>query len=102
MTPICIAPTFAKKSGCANRAPTSIASSSITNSSVSIRNGFRKGIAGDRTAMDDPTVISDAVIRVLAMVWFAALFARVRGWEEPRQMGDDLENAVRLLLPDGR
>ena len=55
-----------------------------------------------RGAMDDPNVISDAVIRVLAMVWFAALFARVRGWEEPRQMGDDLENAVRLLLPDGR
>jgi AcrR family transcriptional regulator len=38
------------------------------------------------------------VIRVLAMVWFAALFARVRGWEDPRQMGDDLENAVRLLI----
>jgi AcrR family transcriptional regulator len=55
-----------------------------------------------RGAMDDPAVISDAVIRVLAMVWFAALFARVRGWEEPRQMGADLENAVRLLLPDGR
>jgi len=41
------------------------------------------------------------VIRVLAMVWFAALFARVRGWEDPRQMGDDLENAVRLLVPNG-
>ena len=54
-----------------------------------------------RSAMDDPEAISDAVIRVLAMVWFAALYARVRGWEEPRQMGADLENAVRLLLPDG-
>jgi len=54
-----------------------------------------------RSAMDDPEAITDAVIRVLAMVWFAALFARVRGWEEPRQMGADLENAVRLLLPDG-
>ena len=30
-----------------------------------------------------------------------ALFARVRGWEDPRQMGDDLENAVRLLVPNG-
>jgi AcrR family transcriptional regulator len=39
------------------------------------------------------------VVRVLSMVWFAALFARVRGWEDPRQMGDDLESAVRLLLP---
>ena len=39
------------------------------------------------------------MVRVLSMVWFAALFARVRGWEDPRQMGDDLENAVRLLLP---
>jgi AcrR family transcriptional regulator len=54
-----------------------------------------------RGAMDDPSAISDGVIRVLAMVWFAALFARVRGWEEPKQMGTDLENAVRLLLPDG-
>ena len=39
-----------------------------------------------------------AVIRVLAMVWFAALFARVRGWENAEQMADDLETAVRLLL----
>jgi AcrR family transcriptional regulator len=52
-----------------------------------------------RGALDEPSAISDGVIRVLAMVWFAALFARVRGWEDPRQMGDDLENAVRLLLP---
>jgi AcrR family transcriptional regulator len=52
-----------------------------------------------RGATREGEEISDAVIRVLAMVWFAALFARVRGWEDPRQMGDDLENAVRLLLP---
>ena len=45
--------------------------------------------------------LGDDVIRVLAMVWFAALFARVRGWEDPRQMGDDLENAVRLLVHNG-
>jgi AcrR family transcriptional regulator len=55
-----------------------------------------------RGAVDHGEELRDEVIRVLAMVWFAALFARVRGWEEPRQMGDDLENAVRLLLPDGR
>ena len=54
-----------------------------------------------RSAQRDGEVVRDEVIRVLAMVWFAALFARVRGWEDPRQMGDDLENAVRLLVPNG-
>ncbi|MFN2543060.1 MAG: TetR family transcriptional regulator [Actinomycetota bacterium] len=52
-----------------------------------------------RGAMNHGEELRGEVIRVLAMVWFAALFARVRGWEDPRQMGDDLENAVRLLLP---
>ena len=52
-----------------------------------------------RGATREGEVISDAVIRVLAMVWFAALFSRVRGWENAQQMGDDLETAVRLLLP---
>ena len=57
-----------------------------------------------RGAMNHGEELKAEVIRVLAMVWFAALFARVRGWENPRQMGDDLENAVRLLLPgsDGK
>jgi AcrR family transcriptional regulator len=52
-----------------------------------------------RGAMDHGEELRTEVIRVLAMVWFAALFVRVRGWEDPGQMGDDLENAVRLLLP---
>jgi len=52
-----------------------------------------------RGALRPGEELGDDVIRVLAMVWFAALFARVRGWEDPRQMGDDLENAVRLLVP---
>ena len=52
-----------------------------------------------RGAMDHGEELKAEVIRVLAMVWFAALFVRVRGWEDPGQMGDDLENAVRLLLP---
>ena len=43
-----------------------------------------------------------AIIRVIGEVWFAVLFARVRGWADPRQMSDDLEAAVRLLLPHGR
>ena len=51
------------------------------------------------SATRDGERLKPEVIRVLAMVWFAALFARVRGWEDPRQMGDDLENAVRLLIP---
>jgi TetR/AcrR family transcriptional regulator, cholesterol catabolism regulator len=55
-----------------------------------------------RGALRPGEELGDDVIRVLAMVWFAALFARVRGWEDPRQMGDDLENAVRLLVRDGR
>jgi len=54
-----------------------------------------------RGALRPGEELGDDVIRVLAMVWFAALFARVRGWEDPRQMGDDLENAVRLLVPSG-
>jgi AcrR family transcriptional regulator len=52
-----------------------------------------------RTGMNHGEDLKPEVVRVLSMVWFAALFARVRGWEPPRQMGDDLENAVRLLLP---
>jgi AcrR family transcriptional regulator len=52
-----------------------------------------------RGALRPGEELGNDVIRVLAMVWFAALFARVRGWEDPRQMGDDLENAVRLLVP---
>ena len=54
-----------------------------------------------RSGMRPGEELNDDVIRVLAMVWFAALFARVRGWEDPRQMGDDLENAVRLLVHNG-
>ncbi len=42
-----------------------------------------------------------AVIRVVGMVWLAALIARVRGWSQAGQMADDLEAAVRLLLPSG-
>jgi AcrR family transcriptional regulator len=41
----------------------------------------------------------EAVIRVVGMVWLAALIARVRGWAHAGQMAEDLEAAVRLLLP---
>ena len=51
------------------------------------------------TAMGDGGERREAIIRVLGEVWFAALFARIRGWADPRQMGEDLEAAVRLLLP---
>lgn len=40
----------------------------------------------------------EAVIRVIGEVWLATLIARVRGWSQAGQMGDDLEAAVRLLL----
>lgn len=42
----------------------------------------------------------EAVIRVVGMVWLAALIARVRGWAHAGQMAEDLEAAVRLLLPN--
>lgn len=52
------------------------------------------------TAMEDGEQIHrEAVIRVVGMVWLAALIARVRGWAEAGRMADDLEAAVRLLLP---
>jgi AcrR family transcriptional regulator len=52
------------------------------------------------TAMEDGEQIHrEAVVRVVGMVWLAALIARVRGWAEGGQMADDLEAAVRLLLP---
>jgi AcrR family transcriptional regulator len=40
----------------------------------------------------------DAVIRILAQVWFATLFARVRGWADPKQTALDMEDAVRLMV----
>lgn len=43
---------------------------------------------------------SAAVVRVVGMVWLAALMARVRGWAQAGQMAEDLEAAVRLLLHD--
>ena len=52
------------------------------------------------TAMeDDEAIHREAVIRVVGMVWLAALIARVRGWAEAGRMAEDLEAAVRLLLP---
>jgi AcrR family transcriptional regulator len=42
-----------------------------------------------------------AVVRVIGEVWLAALIARVRGWAPEGQMAEDLEAAVRLLLPSG-
>lgn len=52
------------------------------------------------TAMeDDEANHREAVIRVVGMVWLAALIARVRGWAEAGRMAEDLEAAVRLLLP---
>jgi AcrR family transcriptional regulator len=51
-------------------------------------------------AMDDGEVpAKDAVIRVLGEVWLAVLVARVRGWAQPGEMAQDLETAVRLLVP---
>ena len=51
-------------------------------------------------AMDDGADADrSAVVRVIGEVWLATLMARVRGWAQAGQMADDLEAAVRLLLP---
>lgn len=44
----------------------------------------------------------DGVVRVLGNVWFGALVARSAGMATTGQMGDDLEEAVRLLLERAR
>jgi AcrR family transcriptional regulator len=51
------------------------------------------------SAMDgvDPE-LRDTVVRILSHVWFATLLGWVNGWYPVRQVGDDLEDAARLLL----
>ena len=44
----------------------------------------------------------DGVVRVLGNVWFGALVARSAGMAGAGQMGDDLEEAARLLLERAR
>jgi TetR/AcrR family transcriptional regulator, cholesterol catabolism regulator len=48
---------------------------------------------------DGETPQREAMIRVIGEVWLATLIARVRGWAQAGQMAEDLEAAVRLLLP---
>ncbi len=40
------------------------------------------------------------VVRTLSHVWFSSLLAWVNGWTDVRGVGDDLEVATRLLLPE--
>lgn len=40
----------------------------------------------------------DGVLRVLSWVWFASLIGWVNGWANSGTVGDELENAARLLL----
>ena len=59
------------------------------------------GIVTD--AMDGTAgVRHDGVVRVLGNVWFGALVARSAGMAGSGQMGDDLEEAARLLLERAR
>jgi AcrR family transcriptional regulator len=44
----------------------------------------------------------EAVVRVIGEVWLATLIASIRGWARPGQMAEDLEAAVRLLMPSDR
>jgi len=42
--------------------------------------------------------LRETVIRILSHVWFSTLLGWVNGWYPVRQVGDDLEDAARLLL----
>ena len=48
----------------------------------------------------DEVANREAVVRVIGEVWLATLIASVRGWARPGQMAEDLEAAVRLLVPE--
>jgi AcrR family transcriptional regulator len=47
---------------------------------------------------DVPPTERDGMIRVLSSVWFASLIGWVNGWTSVGTVGDELENATRLLL----
>jgi AcrR family transcriptional regulator len=47
---------------------------------------------------DVPDEERDGMIRVLSWVWFASLIGWVNGWSSVGTVGDELENAARLLL----
>ncbi|MHB8467447.1 MAG: TetR family transcriptional regulator [Acidimicrobiales bacterium] len=47
---------------------------------------------------DVPAGERDGMIRVLSRVWFASLIGWVNGWNSAGTVGDELENAARLLL----
>ena len=53
-------------------------------------------VAGPLADLPDET--RDGVMRVLSWVWFAALIGWVNGWSSVGSIGDELENAARLLL----
>jgi AcrR family transcriptional regulator len=48
-------------------------------------------------SMDEPR--RAGIVRVLAHVWFSSLVGWVSGWSGIDQVGDELEQAVRLLVP---
>ena len=51
------------------------------------------------TAMDGVEVeLRETVVRILSHVWFSTLLGWVNGWYPVSQVGDDLEDAARLLL----
>jgi AcrR family transcriptional regulator len=45
-----------------------------------------------------PAEDREGIMRVLSRVWFAALIGWVNGWSNAGTIGDELENAARLLL----
>ena len=44
---------------------------------------------------------SDGVVRVLVHVWHSVNLGWVNGWKSVGDIGDELEEAARLLLDDG-
>ena len=47
---------------------------------------------------DVPAEDRNGMIKVLSSVWFASLIGWVNGWSNAGTVGDELENAARLLL----
>ena len=45
-----------------------------------------------------PSDDREGIMRVLSWVWFASLIGWVNGWSNAGSVGDELENAARLLL----
>ena len=58
---------------------------------------LRRVLSAPLTGMDEER--RDGIVRVLSHVWFSSLVGWVSGWSGIDQVGDELEQAARLLVP---